>query len=244
MAEISSSSPCLSSSMHQIIHNNSILEFQIVRSRRRKKTSEISIVNGIICIKVPMSTTIHSIESLATKKATWIQKKVNEQNDPNITIKVPTYSNNSTLPYLGKNYPLKIVYSNYHSFQFSDDQFIIYTKKNNIKRYYEQWLFGGAMTIFEPLISKYSQILKVSPKKIIIKNLKSRWGSATYNNIINLNIHLLKAPLEIIDYVVLHELSHLIEHNHSPRFWKLVAENMQDYRTKISWLKRNGPYIL
>jgi predicted metal-dependent hydrolase len=50
--------------------------------------------------------------------------------------------------------------------------------------------------------------------------------------------------LEIIDYVVLHELSHLIEHNHSPRFWKLVAENMQDYRTKISWLRRNGPYIL
>ena len=244
MSDISLASPHLSSSRHQIIHNNRILEFQIIRSSRRKKTSEISIVNGVICLKVPMSTTINSIESLVTKKATWIQQRVKEQNDPNITIRVPTYSNNSTLPYLGKNYPLKIVDSNHHSFQFSNDQFTIYTKKKNIKRYYEKWLFSEAMTIFDPLISKYSQILKVKPKKILIKNLKSRWGSATYNNIINLNMHLLKAPLEIIEYVVLHELSHLIERNHSPRFWKLVADNMKDYRTKISWLKRNGPYIL
>lgn len=244
MTDISPLSPHLSCSRHQIIHNNRILEFQIIRSSRRKKTSEISIVNGVICLKVPMSTTIHSIESLVTKKATWIQQKVKEQNDPNITIRVPTYSNNSTLPYLGKNYPLKIVDSNYHSFQFTNDQFTAYTKKKNIKRYYEQWLFGGAMNIFGPLISKYSQILKVKPKKILIKNLKSRWGSATYNNIINLNIHLLKAPLDVIEYVILHELSHLIEHNHSHRFWKLVSDNMRDYKAKISWLRKNGPYIL
>ncbi len=244
MSEISNSSLHSSSSKHQIIHKDKILEFQIVRSSRRKKTSEISIVNGVVCIKVPMSTTIHCIELLVTKKANWIQQKVDEQNNPNITIKMPTYVNNSTLPYLGKNCPLRIVKSNYHSFEFANDQFTIYTKKKSIKRVYELWLLRGAMDILDPMISKYSQILKVNPKKILLKNLKSRWGSATYSNVINLNIHLLKAPLDVIEYVILHELSHLIEHNHSPRFWKLVSDNMQDYKSKISWLRKNGPYIL
>jgi len=244
MSEISYSSPHSSSSRHQIIHKDKILEFQIVRSSRRKKTSEISIINGVVCLKVPLSTTINNIESLVRKKANWIQQKVEEQNNPNITIKVPTYTNNSTLPYLGKNFPLRIIKSNYHSFEFVNDQFTMFTKNKNIKWFYEQWLLKNALDIFDPLILKYSQILKVNPKKILLKNLKSRWGSATYNNIINLNIHLLKAPLDVIEYVILHELSHLIEHNHSPRFWKLVSDNMQDYKVKISWLRKNGSNIL
>jgi predicted metal-dependent hydrolase len=101
-----------------------------------------------------------------------------------------------------------------------------------------------AYPIITPLIVKYSKLLNVSPKKILLKKLKSRWGSATYRNIINLNIHLLKAPLDVIEYVVLHELSHLIERNHSKRFWKIVSDNMCDYKIKIKWLKVNGPYII
>ena len=101
-----------------------------------------------------------------------------------------------------------------------------------------------AYPIVTPLIAKYSKLLDVSPKKILLKKLKSRWGSATQRNIINLNIHLLKAPLHVIEYVVLHELSHLIERNHSKRFWKIVSDNMGDYKSKIRWLKVNGPYII
>lgn len=244
MTEILRLSSQMSCSSHQMIHNNKVLEFQIIRSYRRKKTSEISVVNGRVCLKVPMDTSIHKIESLVTKKANWIQQRMDEQTDPDITIKVPTYSNNSTLPYLGKNYSLKIVECDYPSLEFSNDRFIIYAKKNNIKRFYEQWLYRVAMSIFNPLIERYSQILNVTPKKVLLKKLKSRWGSATYNNTINLNIHLLKAPLDVIEYVILHELSHLIERNHSPRFWKLVSENMEDYKTKRRWLRINGPYIL
>ncbi|HEU5120866.1 MAG TPA: SprT family zinc-dependent metalloprotease [Candidatus Nitrosocosmicus sp.] len=244
MTEFLHFSPRMSGSRHLITHNNKVLEFHVIRSYRRKKTSEISIVNGSVCLRVPMTTTIQSIESLITRKANWILKRVYEQNNPDITIKEPTYSNNSTLPYLGKNCPLKIVECNYPSLRFSNDQFIIFTKKINIKRFYEQWLYRVAMSIFDPLIEKYSQILNVTPKKVLLKKLKSRWGSATYNNTINLNIHLIKAPLDVIEYVILHELSHLIERNHSPRFWKLVSKNMADYKTKRRWLRINGPYIL
>ncbi len=232
------------SSKHQIIYNNEVLEFRIIKSQRRSKTSEISVVNGIVYLKTPLSTTIHNIETLVKRKANWILQRLEEQNHPAISIRMPTYDNNSTLPYLGANYPLKIFSSNNHYLEFSGSQFIIYTNKKNIKNLYEQWLFDTALSIFDPLIMKYSQILNVVPKKVSVKKLKSRWGSATYNNTINLNIHLLKAPLGVIEYVILHELSHLIERNHSIRFWKIVSDNMIDYKTKIYWLRINGPYML
>jgi predicted metal-dependent hydrolase len=229
---------------HKIIYNNNVLEFQIIRTHRRKKTSEILIEYGNVSVRTSTSSSLKEIESLVSKKAKWIFQKIKEQDNPDAVVKVSIYQNNSTLPYLGKNYRLKIIDLNLNLLSFSNDEFIIYTNRRNVKRIYEQWLSDMAYPIITPLIVKYSKLLNVSPKKILLKKLKSRWGSATYRNIINLNIHLLKAPLDVIEYVVLHELSHLIERNHSKRFWKIVSDNMCDYKIKIKWLKVNGPYII
>ena len=228
---------------HKIIYDNDLLEFQIIRTLRRKKTNEIVIEYGTVYVRTSTSTSIKEIESLVSKKAKWIIQKIKEQENPDAVIKVPKYQNNSTLPYLGRNCRLRIIEYNSSQLSFSNDEFIIYTNKRNVKRIYEQWLFHMAYPIITPLIVKYAKLLNVSPKKIILKKLKSRWGSATHRNIINLNIHLLKAPLHVIEYVVLHELSHLIERNHSKRFWQIVSDNMDDYKSKIRWLKVNGPYI-
>lgn len=229
---------------HKIIYNNNVLEFQIIRTQRRIKTSEILIEYGNVYVRTSTSSSLKEIESLVSKKAKWIFQKIKEQDNPDAVIKVPIYQNNSTLPYLGKNYRLRIIDHNLNLLSFSNDEFIIYTNRRNVKRIYEQWLSDMAYPIITPLIVKYSKLLNVSPKKIRLKKLKSRWGSATHRNIINLNIHLLKAPLDVIEYVVLHELSHLIERNHSKRFWKIVSDNMCDYKIKIRWLKVNGPYII
>jgi predicted metal-dependent hydrolase len=229
---------------HKIIYNNNVLEFQIIRTQRRRKTSEILIEYGNVSIRTSTSSSLKEIESLVSKKAKWIFQKIKEQDNPDAVVKVPIYQNNSTLPYLGKNYRLKIIDHNLNLLSFSNNEFIIYTTRRNVKRIYEQWLSDMAYPIITPLIVKYSKLLNVSPKKILLKKLKSRWGSATYRNMINLNIHLLKAPLDVIEYVVLHELSHLVERNHSKRFWKIVSDNMCDYKIKIKWLKVNGPYII
>lgn len=229
---------------HKIIYDNNVLEFQIIRTQRRRTTNEILIEYGNVSVRTSTSTPLKEIESLVSKKAKWILQKIKEQDNPDAIIKVPNYQNNSTLPYLGKNYRLRIIGYDSNLLSFSNNEFIIYTNRKNVKRIYEQWLFGMAYPIITPLIVKYSKLLNVSPKKILLKKLKSRWGSATYRNIINLNIHLLKAPLNVIEYVVLHELSHLIERNHSKRFWKIVSDNMNDYKSKIRWLKVNGSYII
>lgn len=231
-------------SNHEIIYNNHVLEFQIIRTLKRRKTNEILVEYGNVSLRTSMSTSINEIETLMNRKAKWILQKIREQDYRDAVIKKLTYKDNSTLPYLGKNCLLKIIQNNSTFIKFINDEFIIYTNRRNVKSIYEQWLFDNALLIFDPIIKRYSRILNVLPKKILIKKLKSRWGSATSNNTINLNIHLLKTPLDVLEYVILHELSHLIERNHSYRFWKIVSDNMTDYKDKIKWLKINAPYLL
>ena len=83
----------------------------------------------------------------------------------------------------------------------------------------------------------------VCPQKINIRKLKSRWGSATKDNVINLNENLLKAPKEVIDYVILHEICHLKIRDHSYRFWHLLKRFMPNYLDQKKWLDAHSGIV-
>lgn len=97
--------------------------------------------------------------------------------------------------------------------------------------------------IFKRRINYYASKIGVKPEKIIVKKLRSRWGSATKDGIINFNSSLLKAPKDVIDYVILHELCHLKIRNHSYRFWKLLSKLMPQYERQKKWLEINEQRI-
>jgi predicted metal-dependent hydrolase len=111
---------------------------------------------------------------------------------------------------------------------------------NHIKKLYENWLIVKAQSLFEDKLEKYSKKLGVRVKRMIVKNLKNRWGSLTKSGVINLNLNLIKAPEDIIDYIILHELCHLKIKEHSHHYWDLVHRFMPNYQDKIEWLKVNG----
>lgn len=228
---------------HTITYKNKEIDFKIIKTSR-KKTTEITIQFDDIFVRTPLSKSIEDIELLVSEKAEWILQKIKENAGKKPDIIQPNYKNNTTIPYLGKNWMLKIVKNEKEFVEILHDQIIIYTNKNKAKVIYEKWLFDVADTIFNQFIEKYSLLLKIHPQRILLKNLKSRWGSTTYKGTINLNINLMKAPLEVIEYVVLHEMGHLLEKNHSQNFWKIIKEHMKDYKEKIKWLKINGTNIL
>jgi predicted metal-dependent hydrolase len=105
--------------------------------------------------------------------------------------------------------------------------------KRGIKVLYEDWLMQNTHPIFEEKVKQYSTQLAVEPSQVIIKNLKSRWGSATKGNVINLNVNLLKVSEDVIGYVILHELCHLKIKEHSHHFWDLMHRFMPNYQDKI-----------
>ncbi len=95
-----------------------------------------------------------------------------------------------------------------------------------------------------PKVKEYAVILGVSYGRVTIRNQKSRWGSCSAKGNLNFNCLLAKVPEDVRDYVIVHELCHRIEMNHSKRFWKLVENVLPDYQKPRKWLKENGNALI
>jgi predicted metal-dependent hydrolase len=228
-------------------YGTGIIDYSIVRSRRRK-TSEIIVDADNVIIRTPYDKSIEEVNEIIKRKANWIRTKQSEYKLASPEIVKPVFQEGSTLPYLGWNYPFRIVHDqkeNYNSksVRLENGIFLISSKgpgvsRNHIKSLYEEWLLEKARFTFEQKTKAYCLVLGIKQSQVIIKNLKNRWGSATKDNVINLNVNLLKAPESVIDYIILHELCHLkIKEHH---FWDVLHKFMPDYQEKIEWLRING----
>lgn len=105
-------------------------------------------------------------------------------------------------------------------------------------------LYTEAARVIPERVSHYAQILGVSYGRITIRNQRTLWGSCSRKGNLNFNCMLMKAPERVRDYVVVHELCHRIEMNHSKRFWDLVGSVIPDYRICRRWLKDEGSLYL
>ena len=105
-------------------------------------------------------------------------------------------------------------------------------------------LADQAVKRIPPRVRYYADLMKVTYGRITIRNQKTRWGSCSSKGNLNFNCLLMLAPEEVVDYVVVHELCHRIEMNHSEKFWKEVEKILPDYRERREWLKINGNDII
>jgi predicted metal-dependent hydrolase len=230
-----------------------VIDYSIVRTRRRK-TSEIIVDAENVIIRTPYDKSLEEINDIVRGKANWIRTKQLEYKSASPEIVKPVFEEGSTLPYLGVNYPFRIVNGREESnrnenIKLVNGEFLIFLQsprvpRKQIKYLYEEWLVEQAKSIFKHKINVYCVELGIIPSEVIIKNLKNRWGSATKDNVINLNVNLLKAPETVIEYIILHELCHLKIKEHSHKFWDLLHKFMPDSREKIEWLKINGSNLV
>ena len=107
-----------------------------------------------------------------------------------------------------------------------------------------QFLIKKARSIIPERANYYASILHVDNHKITIRKQHTRWGSGSSKGNLNFNYLLMLSPDDVINYVVVHELCHRIEMNHSKNFWKLVASVLPDYQTSRTWLKKNGSILM
>jgi predicted metal-dependent hydrolase len=231
------------------LDTNKKIPFKLIRSNRRK-TSEIIVDKNKIILRVPFDKPLSQIQSIIRKKIRWILEKQRRQKEKEKEREIvkPTFLPGSKLPYLGKNHKLKtIIGSGNDKIEFADGEFIIKLKNNYsedenkkiVKSSYENWILEQGKVIFKQKIKEFSKTIGVYPRKISIKNLRNRWGSLTKNGAIVINVNLIKVPEKIIDYIIIHELCHLIIQGHSHKFWFLLHKYVPDYRDRVEWLARN-----
>lgn len=251
-------------SKHEYLHGTKKIEYFVFRTRR-SKTSEIIVDSDEIVIRVPYSKPDKEIESIIKQKISWILNKQREilHGEKKIEISKPVYAEGSTLPFLGKNYKIqvKIIDSQKENSKVLEKNSVVHKNElflfnfhsdiqenqdfdNQIRKLYEDWLYHKAKIIFKEKVHILSKVMGIKPNKVVIKNLKNRWASITKNNEVNLNVNLVKAPPEIIDYIIIHELCHFKIKGHSYNFWNLLKRYSPDYPKFIKWLDINGNNLL
>lgn len=105
-------------------------------------------------------------------------------------------------------------------------------------------ILSEAKSIIPRLVTRYAKEMNITYNKVFVKKQKTRWGSCSSRGNINLNCLIILVPSYVKKYVIVHELAHRKEMNHSERFWKIVASMIPNYQKAMMWLKRNGDFVI
>lgn len=229
----------------KIEYNSQIIEF-IVEYRKRK-TFEISIdPPDIVKVAAPIGAKEDIIVKIVESKAKWIIKKLSFFREIGYVRERREYAAGEVFMYLGKNYSLHIVIDESVSkptIKLYHDMLYLTTNTNDkeiIKATIKEWYIQKTYENVFQKVEHYQPYFTVQPKYIKVKEQKKRWGSCGTNRHILFNWRCSMAPSYVIDYIVVHEMSHLVHMNHSQDFWKLVESIIPNYRKAKEWLKRNG----
>ena len=225
------------------------LRVEVLRSKR--KTSVLYIVGDELQIRVPNRVRDRKIVEILETKERWIRNKVIQLQNQRITNKREFISGES-FSLFGRNLYLKVLEGGKVGTQLIDDYLITTVRtseigdlrKARIKTYLEKWYIQEAYQKLEEKVMRYSKIIRVFPREIKVRNYKTRWGSCDNKGRLTFNFHLIKAPHEIVDYVVIHELCHMIQPNHSKFFWNEVARFDPSFKNHKKWLKLNGADLM
>ena len=216
---------------------------EVIRTNRRK-TAAIKVHEGKVSVVVPKNLPESRIEELVARKTKWIHGKIclHKQTVPS---RPKEYVSGESFTYLGKNYRLKVVVGDAKGVKLKGGQLVVTLPEKEllpekIQKAITAWYREHAEQKLAEKVKRYAPVVGVTPATVKIKSFKSRWGSCHSNGEIQFNWMIIIAPNHIVDYVVVHELCHLKEHNHSPKFWKCVEQVVPDYEMCRQWLKDNG----
>ncbi len=221
----------------------------LIRSARRR-TIEIAVsASSHARVTAPRGVPIDQITHFIQGKADWILQKLRERRSCETRLSRRRYEPGHRFLFLGKDYPLEIAAQEIRDgIHFDGRRWAVCVPQDadgeqasRIKKVLCQWYRQQAKELLGTRTFHYARRMGVEPRRITVKTQKRLWGSCNHRGqSINLNWALVMAPLEVIDYVVVHELCHLEVPNHSKRFWHAVAKILPDYRVRQHWLKAHA----
>ena len=213
----------------------------------RVKTAKIEVEKGIVTIAVPQSLDRRKIEELLHAKRQWIRDKIT-LHQAALPDRRKRYVSGEAFPYLGRNYRLKVARGEANAVKLveghlrldilSDDRFI--DQDARARRLVRRWYKDKAQALLARKSQHFGSIIGKTVGKVSVRDFKSRWGSCTPDGDLEFNWRIVLAPQRMVDYIVAHEVAHLVHHNHSKDFWQLVSRLYPNYRECREWLKENG----
>ncbi|WAM22768.1 MAG: SprT family zinc-dependent metalloprotease (plasmid) [Candidatus Methanoperedens sp.] len=221
------------------------LAYKIQRSAKRRKLTITVERDRSVVVHAPEGISDKKIRQVVEAKRQWIYEKIGHPQKYHDLPHPPgkeLVSGESAL-YLGRQYRIEMVKTGLSEIQFSQRFFIPAIQGKKRVEALREWYISKAKEKIVPRAKHHARELGVNFAKVKIVDNRYRWGSCTVNSNVNFNWRLIKAPMFVIDYIIVHELAHLIETNHTPKFRNIVRAQSPTMEKAKAWLKENGQLL-
>ena len=220
------------------------LDKVIIKRTNRKKTISISIRDETVTVLSPKLTSKSFLNNILIKKKKWIERKLDEHRKRSEVIN-NKYANDKLFQKFGEQ--KKLIFKKSSAEKIIENQNSIEVhclSKFCMKKKLEDWLKLQLDSYIKYKLENLKKIMKVDYRDFSIKTYKRKLGSCSYNKHLSFNLKIAFMPKKIIDYIIVHELCHLVYFNHSKDFWKLVEKFCPEFKKHKKWIKKNGNLIL
>jgi predicted metal-dependent hydrolase len=211
---------------------------QILRSKRRTLTLIVE-DDGSLIVRAPLRIPERTIHEFVEHNKRWIDKK---QAQARLAIRLPVkqFIPGETFLYLGKSYVLELVKGQRKPLILDGCFKLAERSQGNAQKVFQEWYRDQARQIISEHAIQLSARYDLHYKKIRISSARTRWGSCSPSGSLSFSWRLILNPIEVVDYVIIHELVHTVVLNHSKRFWKMVEKILPDYKVYNKWLRKYG----
>ena len=220
-----------------IIYGGEVVDFEVLESPSCTEKILIKVYADCrVVVSAPLNADDKTIIEAVKQRSRWIYKQLREFREQSRFITPRQYKSGESHFYLGKQYQLKVIHDDTKPkgvklLRGRLEINTLDTDIESIKSHLNEWYRSRAKVIFDVRFQRIlEQALWVEDKPSIrLMTMRTQWGNCSPSGLLTLNPHLVKAPTICIDYVILHELCHLVEHNHSDRFYQLLTQVMPDW---------------
>ncbi|MDC0910815.1 SprT family zinc-dependent metalloprotease [Candidatus Pseudothioglobus singularis] len=210
--------------------------YKVIRSNRRTLSISIN-ENAELIVRAPHQLSMNKIHDFINEKKKWVNR---QQKIVNNRLSDSSFDKDMAL-LLGSLYPIKVKTDQSKKITFNGEEFLVRSSDQElIHSSLKKWYKKKFREVAIPRLTYFADKYNLSVNQVRIKEQKTLWGSCSSRNNINLNYLLIMAPMNVIDYVIIHELAHTTHRNHSSHFWKTVESMMPNFKEAKTWLKDYG----
>ena len=192
--------------------------------------------DGVV-VTLPSRTPPEEGLDLVRDKADWVLRRLDD-----LAPRIP-FADGARVPLGGVDHVIRHTAEKRGVVRLEGCEILVAGGHEHLARRLRDWFKGQARDRIRPRVRDKAAVLGCTPGRITIRDTKSRWGSCSAEGNLSFCWRLVMAPERVLDYVVAHEVSHLAEHNHGPRFWRLVGRLTEDMDRSRDWLKRHGEHL-
>jgi predicted metal-dependent hydrolase len=226
-----------------------------VNKTARKKSVGFSVRwPDTLVVSAPRRLDKKTLDEMVDGRRAWAERRLARMSEEYGRLGLPKqYIGGETFPYQGAQYPLRVIVSGSKTrpkCSLDSDRLIVEIQLADedeqpvlVKKALDKWYRRQAEAVILESVARWAPAIGREPASVKIRNQRARWGSCSRKGSINLNWRLVLLPPKLLDYVVVHELCHLRQPNHSPRFWSLVGQITPDNKHLRKQLRGYSPYL-